>query len=124
MEYRQEGLHSNCRFLRSLSRSQKTEANLESECSEDPEDDISQYGISEVLRSNSGPQFSSPEFTQFVQKYNFKHVTSSPHFSVSNGQAERAVKMVNKLLKDAEDPFLALLAYRATPLHYPGVEGH
>ena len=81
---------------------------------------FARYGIPEVLRSDNGPQFNSQEFTQFAEKYNFKHVTSSPHFPASNGQAERAVKTVKKLLKNSKDPFLALLAYRATPLPWCG----
>ena len=81
---------------------------------------FARYGIPEVFRSDNGPQFSSQEFTQFVQKYNIKHVTSSPHFPASNGQAERAVKTLKKLLRNSKDPFEALLAYRATPLPWCG----
>ena len=49
---------------------------------------FARYGIPEVLRSDNGPQFNFQEFTQFALKYNFKHITSGPHYPVSNGQAE------------------------------------
>ena len=81
---------------------------------------FARYGIPEVFRSDNGPQFSSQEFAQFVRKYNIKHVTSSPHYPASNGQAERAVKTLKKLLRKSKDPFEALLAYRATPLPWCG----
>ncbi len=81
---------------------------------------FARYGIPETIRTDNGPQFSSKEFADFSKKYNFRHITSSPHFPASNGQAESAVKIVKRLLKDAEDPFNALLSYRATPLPWAG----
>ena len=39
----------------------------------------------------------------------------------ANGQAERTVKNVKKLLKESPDPCLALLSYRATPLPWCGL---
>ena len=49
-----------------------------------------------------------------------KHSTSSPRNPRSNGQAESAVKIVKGLLTCAkcsrQDPYLAILAYRSTPV--------
>ena len=77
---------------------------------------FARYGIPEIVATDNGPQFSSQEFKLFAREYNFHHQTSSPHFPQSNGQVERGVKTVKKLLKDAKDPHLSLLAYRSTPL--------
>ena len=77
---------------------------------------LSRYGIPEVLMSNNGPQFACSEVEDFAAQYKFTHITSSPLYPQSNGLAERSVKTVKGLLRDAEDPYLALLAYRATPL--------
>ncbi|KAJ0023870.1 hypothetical protein NQD34_003769 [Periophthalmus magnuspinnatus] len=77
---------------------------------------FARHGIPEVLMSDNGPQYSCQTFTEFAATYGFKHITSSPKFPQSNGEAERAVQTVKNLLKKAADPYLALLAYRATPL--------
>ena len=79
---------------------------------------FSRYGIPEVVVSDNGPQYSSQEFASFVKDYNITHVTSSPRFPQSNGQAERAVQTVKKLLKDTTDAQMALLVYRTTPLPF------
>ena len=77
---------------------------------------FSRYGIPEVLRSDNGPQYASQEFVEFAREYSFQHITSSPRYPQSNGQAEHMVQTVEQLLKQATDPYLALLNYRATPL--------
>ncbi len=74
------------------------------------------HGICEVLKSDNGPQFSGSHFKAFAAEYGFVNITSSPKFPQSNGEAERAVQTVKNLLTKASDPYLALLAYRATPL--------
>jgi len=77
---------------------------------------FSHHGIPETIISDNGPQYSSQKFADFASLYNFCHVTSSPHYPQSNGQAERAVQIVKKLLKASDDLYLALLTYCTTPL--------
>ena len=76
------------------------------------------HGIPEIIMSDNGPQYSSSEFNVFAKKYNFSHVTSSPLFPQSNGQVERAVQTVKKLLKRSDDPYMVLLTYCSTPLQW------
>ncbi len=79
---------------------------------------FSRHGIPETLVNDNGPQYSSREFQDFASS---RHLTSSPHYAQSNGHAERAVKTVKKLLREAEDPNMALLSYRSTPFPWCGL---
>lgn len=76
---------------------------------------FARHGIPETVVSDNGPQFASGEFNNFAKKYSFSHITSSPHFPQSNGQAERTVQTIKKILTEAEDPSMAMLVYRSTP---------
>ncbi len=81
---------------------------------------FARYGIPDTVVSDNGPCYASAEFKDFASKWSFKHITSSPHFPQSNGQAERAIQTVKMLLKKAveggQDPSIALLNYRNTPI--------
>ena len=72
---------------------------------------FARHGISEFVYSENRPHFSSEAFKQFALTYQFKHITSSPCFPQSNGEAEKAAGTVKSLLKKGGDPYLVLLAY-------------
>ena len=82
---------------------------------------FSRHGVPETLVSDNEPQYSSREFQDFASSYQFCHLTSSLHYAQSNGHAERAVQTVKKLLREAEDPNMALLTYRSTPFPWCGL---
>ena len=96
-------------------------APLRNETSEDVVEHMksifARHGIPETVISDNGPQYSASSFSKFSEEWGFTHLTSSPRYPQSNGEAERAVQTVKNLLKKSGDPYLAMLSYRATPLH-------
>lgn len=84
---------------------------------------FARHGVPDVVVSDNGPQFSSQEFTDFAQAWNFQHKTSSPHHPTSNGMAESAVKTLKKTMmkcaNDGTNVHQALLNLRNTPR--PGI---
>ena len=77
---------------------------------------FSRHGLPQTVVSDNGPQYSSAIFKTFAKQYGFTHNTSSPQFPQANGAAERAVCIIKDLLNKNDDPYLAILAYRSTPL--------
>jgi len=80
---------------------------------------FARHGIPKDIVSDNGPQFSCEDFAAFAKSWGFKHTTTSPRYSQSNGMVERAVQTIKSLLKKAQasgqDPYMALLQYRNTP---------
>ena len=77
---------------------------------------FARHRIPEMVISDNGPQFACDTYAKFAREYGFDHITSSPHYPQCNGEVERTVQTVKSLLWKSGDPFLAILAYRATPL--------
>ena len=82
---------------------------------------FSKYGIPKIVFSDNGPEFSSAEYKLFSKQWDFQHDTSSPEYPQSNGCVERMIQTVKKCLKknirDGDDPYLALLSLRTTPIN-------
>ena len=79
---------------------------------------FSRYGVPDVVMSDNGPQYSAKEFEDFAKDWDFKHITSSPHYPQSNGMAESAVKSMKSIVKKSKDIYKALLSDRTTPLQH------
>ena len=77
---------------------------------------MARHGIYEYFHTDGGRCYVSSSFQEFAAADGFSHVISSPKFPISNGMAERHVAIVKDLLKKADEPYLALLAFRSCPL--------
>jgi transposase InsO family protein len=78
------------------------------------------FGIPKVLRSDNGPQYSCNEFRKCMDWLQIEHITSSPGYPQSSGQAEAMVKSAKNLLtkcKAEGKPYLlGLIELRNTPI--------
>ncbi len=60
---------------------------------------FARHGIPDVVVSDNGPQYARAEFAVFAEEWDFDHVTSSPGYAKSVGQAERTVQTVKTVEK-------------------------
>ncbi|XP_029658076.1 uncharacterized protein LOC115232364 [Octopus sinensis] len=81
---------------------------------------LAEQGIPEQIICDNGTQFTSQEFKKLADEHGFNIETSSPHCPKGHGFIERQVQTVKRTLvkcrKTREDPHLALMSLRATPL--------
>ena len=81
---------------------------------------LARHGIPEHVFSDNVPQFSCTEFGQFANTWGFVHSTSSHRYPQSNGWTEKAVQTAKRVIMKAtasgQDPYIALLEFRPTPI--------
>ena len=77
---------------------------------------FSDTGIPMTLVTDNTLCFTSEEFSNFVQSWNFTHVTSSPRYPKGNAHAEKAVGMVKQIYNHCEDPLFGMLILKTVPL--------
>ena len=81
---------------------------------------FSEYGWPETLVSDNGPCYTAEVFTNLMKEYNANHITSSPHYPLSNGLAKKYVQLVKNLFYKAKEEekhlFKCLMVYCNTPL--------
>ena len=84
------------------------------------DEQFANFGIPEEVISDNGPQFACTDFRSFADRLGFRHVTSSPGYPSSNGQAERSIqtakKTMSKMFADGRSLPDVLRALRCTPI--------
>ena len=64
---------------------------------------FSEYGWPDTLVSDNGPCYTAETFANLMKEYAVNHINSSPHYSQSNGLAEKFVQIVKNLFYKATD---------------------
>ena len=80
---------------------------------------FTRHGIPETILTHNGPQFIATEFKALCEKYQIKHITSSPYWPKGNGKREAAVKIVKRILKKSRSPSCLLQHPSGTTHHEP-----
>ena len=79
-----------------------------------------EYGLPKKIISDAGTNYTSREFQEFCVRNNIEHKTSSSYHHSANGQAERVIAVIKQIFKKCEktgeNPYIALLYLRVTPI--------
>ncbi|CAH8575264.1 unnamed protein product [Schistosoma guineensis] len=83
---------------------------------------FSRNGLSDIIVSDNGSQFTSSQFQEFCKRLSIKHFRSPPYHPQSNGQAERFVDTFKRALMKSKGEGTPvetlqnfLFVYRTTP---------
>ena len=85
------------------------------------------FGLSEILVTDNGSNFTSAEFEEFLKSNGIRHTRTAPYHPASNGLAERAVQSfklgMKKLTVGSLEARVArfLFTYRITPQTTTGI---
>ena len=60
---------------------------------------VCQHGVPTSVQTDNGTSYTGKEFKEMCQKYNIKHITSSPYRPQSNGLVERNNKTIGNALR-------------------------
>ena len=71
----------------------------------------SKYSIPKVIISDDGPEFTASTFKIFSKQWDFKHVTSSPHYPKSNKQIGTTIHTVQKSIQKALKGLLSIISH-------------
>ena len=84
---------------------------------------FSEFGIPSIVKSDNGPPFNGNDFHMFAKNLGFKHRKITPVWPKANGEVERLVRTVKKIMKTScvekknfkQELNRFLRNYRATP---------
>ena len=84
---------------------------------------FSEFGVPDVVKTDNGPPFNSSAFRSFALNLGFKHRKITPRWPRANGEVERFVRTVKKVIKTAnverkswkQEMYRFLRNFRATP---------
>ena len=85
---------------------------------------LSMFGVPDIIKSDNGPPFKSERFHEYVEYMGIKHRRVTPYWPKANGEAERFMKNMNKVVVNQswkQELYQFLRNYRATPHRTTGL---
>ena len=62
---------------------------------------FAEYGIPQVVKTDNGPPFQGQHFSDFAKQLDFKHRRITPLWPEANGEVERMMKNIKKVIRTA-----------------------